>query len=149
MKKFLQFLAVGILMFISIAISAQETVDNPSSQFGVNVGYVIDSPSFSPELDLGVIVKFGEVALKANYIFDLGDDEPLDFGAILGVGKQVGQYTVFANVVLLDIKGDFKGKGDVDIGYGIDVYYNLNDQFAVSVGVETDRGVRLGGAYSF
>lgn len=116
-------------------IHLYDGVDGPSSDVTTKVGVTLGFTPNTEQFDLGIIAWFNTIAVTASYIFD----PESDWAGRLGVGKQLtDKYSVFATSVIADTNGNLVWD------YGVDVGYNLTNNFGVSVGLESSRKLRLG-----
>jgi len=147
MKNFITVLFLSMFMF---SINAQDSLScckGPSPlDFSITAGFSdFGEGADVGNFDAGIMVNgLAPFPIQAGFIFDIDDNNVLDYGLKFGIGYEASeQYTFFGNVVYLNFPGDD------DWSYGIDVYRALSENFSLSVGVETSRGVRAGIAYTF
>lgn len=122
------------------SITIEEVESEPvTTRIGVTVGFAPNPEEF----DLGVIAWFNDIGVAASYIFT--DQESLvDWSGRIGIGKRLAdKYSLFASAIVADTAGD------LDIGYALDVGYDLTNTFGLTIGIESERKVRFGAVVLF
>jgi len=106
-----------------------------SNVFGFGVGYYTEK-----QFDVTGQFYLGESLITAGYIFD----DATDLSIRVGVGQQMtNRFTVVATTTFNRV--DDEG---VDNSYGIDVQYRILGDLNFSLGVDTQREIRIGALYN-
>jgi hypothetical protein len=111
-------------------------IQEPQFKIGVSLGRIIDNENPFADYDLNFIGGYGDTYLSLGVI---SDDELNGFGRRISIGHMIHPTISLAGSI-----ASVDTYTDTSISYGIDIGWQCWSGLHLSLGVETNRGPRLG-----